>query len=402
MKITDVLTHLITAQWVDDPWFPQMLHSTALVEIRTDAKLTGLGEVTLGYFAPESVPPLVDFFKPVLLGRDPMELSHVTHDLYDEAVWWGRSGAGRSVIGGIEIALWDLKGKALEIPVYQLLGGMVRHQIPVYASGGATCWPMEENSRKVAFYAERGYRATKLSTHFYEMSPPSASLGQDRLTEVHLPFASSLEQMIRSFELLRQEFGSDMDFAIDGHQGGVPDPIPVSEAVQIADALAPFRLRFYEEPLAYTDVEGYSELRARSPIPIAGGESLSGLDQFHALLVARGLHMIQPDLGFVGGLQETVRIMHHAEAYNVATALHTGASVGPALAASWHLAAASRSVEWLEHVVAAHSVQNDLLIDGLTIKDGFAAVPQGPGLGVRLDGDLLQKYSFVPGSGERT
>jgi L-alanine-DL-glutamate epimerase-like enolase superfamily enzyme len=402
MKITDVLTHLITAQWVDDPWFPQLLHSTALVEIQTDAKLSGLGEVTLGYFTPESVPPLVDFFKPVLLGRDPMELSHVTHDMYDEAVWWGRSGAGRSVLGGIEIALWDLKGKALDTPVYQLLGGKVRDQIPLYASGGPTCWPMEENLRKVAFYAERGYRTTKLSTHFYEQTPPAATLPQGRVTEVQLPFASALEQMSCSFEMLRREFGSDMDYAIDGHQGGVPNPIPVSEAVQIADTLAPYRLRFYEEPLAYTDVEGYSELRVRSPVPIAGGESLSGLDQFHNLLVARGLDLIQPDLGFVGGLQETVRIMHHAEAYNVATAIHTGASVGPALAAAWHLAAASRSVEWLEHVVAAHSVQNDLLVDGLIVKDGFVAVPQGPGLGVRLNADLLQKYRFVSGSGERT
>lgn len=208
--------------------------------------------------------------------------------------------------------------------------------------------------------------------------------------------------MVRSFEMLRREFGSDMDFAIDGHQGGVPNPIPVSEAVQIADALAPFRLRFYEEPLAYTDLDGYSELRARSPIPIAGGESLSGLDQFHALLAAKGVHLVQPDLGFVGGIQETTRIMNHAEAYNVATAIHTGASVGPALAAAWHLAAAARSVEWLEHVVAANSVQNDLLVEGLTVKDGLVALPRGSGLGVRLDADLLKKYRFVPGSGERT
>ena len=402
MKITNVTTHLLTAQWVDDPWFPQLLHTTALVEIQTDAKLSGLGEITLGYFAPESVPALVEFFRPMLVGRDPQELTRLARDMFDEAVWWGRNGAGRSVIGGIEMALWDLLGKALNVPVYQLLGGKVRDRIPVYASGGATCWPKEENIRKVAFYAERGYRATKLSTNFYELPKPSASLHQGRLTEVSLPFASRLEQMVGCFELLRKEFGAGMDFAIDGHQGGVPNPIPATEAVQIADALAPFRLRFYEEPLAYTDVEGYAELRARSPIPIAGGESLSGLDQFHTFLAAKGFHIIQPDLGFVGGIQETMRIVHHAEAFNVGTAIHTGASVGPAFAAAWHLAAASHSVEWLENVVAARSVQDDLLADDFQVQDGAIGLPQSPGLGVRLSAELLQKYKFVPGSGERT
>ncbi|MEX0641097.1 MAG: mandelate racemase/muconate lactonizing enzyme family protein, partial [Pirellulales bacterium] len=357
MKITNVRTHLLTTQWVDDPWFPQMLHSTALVEIETDSKLSGLGEVTLGYFAPECVPSLVDFFRPALIGRDPLQLTRLARDLYDEAVWWARTGAGRSVIGGIEIALWDLQGKVLNVPVYQLLGGKVRDRIPVYASGGATSWPKEENLRKVGFYAEQGYRATKLSTNFYQLTPPSDSKNQGRLTEVGLPFAGRIEEMVSLFEQLRREFGMGMDFAIDGHQGGVPDPIPVSEAAQVADALAGFRLRFYEEPLSYTDVEGYAELRARSPIPIAGGESLCGLDQFHAFLAVKGLNIIQPDLGFVGGIQETQRIIHHAEGQGLSTAFHTGGSMGPSLAASWHMAAAFHSVEWLEHVVAARSIQ---------------------------------------------
>src|SRR5690606_7837919 len=102
-----------------------------------------------------------------------------------------------------------------------------------------------------------------------------------------------------------------------GHQGGDPNPIPVTEAIATAEALAPFRLRFYEEPLAYTNVDGYRQLCAKSPIPVAGGESLCGVDQFHALIAGQGVHMIQPDIAFVGGLQETIRIMHHAEAYNM-------------------------------------------------------------------------------------
>ena len=123
MKITNLVTHLLTTQWVDDPSFPQMLHSTAVIRLETDGGIDGLGEVTWGYFAPEAVPAMVDYFRPVLVGRDPMDLARLTRALGDDSVWWARSGAGRSVISGLELALWDLRGKALGVPVYQLLGG---------------------------------------------------------------------------------------------------------------------------------------------------------------------------------------------------------------------------------------------------------------------------------------
>lgn len=313
----------------------------------------------------------------------------------------GAVGAGRSVISGLELALWDLKGKALGLPVYQLLGGKARDRIPVYASGGPSLWPLEDMVRKVDFYAKRGYRATKLSTGFFKL-PPASATRQERIAPVAFPFAKKLEVLTSAFERLRREFGADMDLAIDGHQGGVPNPIPVSEAVATAEALAPFRLRFYEEPLAYTNLDGYCDLRARSPIPIAGGESLCGLDQFHSLISRGAVSIIQPDIGFVGGLQETVRVVHHAEAYNLSTAIHTGASMGPSLAASWHLAAAFHSVDWLEHVLAGSTIQNDLLLDSFKVHEGTVGLPTAPGLGVRLTADQIAKYRFVPSSGERT
>lgn len=401
MKITNVTTHLLTTHWVDDPSFPQMLHSTAILRVETDAGLEGLGEATWGYFAPDAVPAMVEYFKPVLVGRDPLALSEATRALTDDSVWWARSGAGRSVISGLELALWDLKGKALGVPVFQLLGGKVRERIPVYASGGPSLWPLDETVRKVAHYAALGYRAAKLSTGFYRL-PPRSAQHQARLEPIRFSFAEKLQVLHDSFTRLRAEVGRDMDLAVDGHQGGVPNPIPVAEAVGIADTLAPFRLRFYEEPLAYANLEGYAELRARSRIPIAGGESLCGLDQFHPLIAGRGVNLIQPDLGFVGGLQETVRIIHHAEAHHLGTAIHTGASMGPSLAASWHLAAASHSVEWLEHVLAARSIQRDIMLDDFGVRDGTVGLPTSPGLGVQLPAALLEKYRFVPRSGERT
>jgi L-alanine-DL-glutamate epimerase-like enolase superfamily enzyme len=126
------------------------------------------------------------------------------------------------------------------------------------------------------------------------------------------------------------------------------------------------------------------------------------LDGFHALIAPGAVHVVQPDLGWVGGLQESVRIVHHAEASGISTAIHTGASMGPSMAASWHLAAAMRSVTWLEQVLAGKSIQDDLMIDPFTLRDGMVGLPSSPGLGVRLTPELLEKYRFVPGSGERS
>ena len=402
MKITNVITHLLTTRWTDDPWFPNALHSTAVIRIETDSDIDGLGETTWGYFAPEAVPAMVEYFKPVLIGKDPMQITSLTRELVNDSIWWARSGAGCSVISGIELALWDLRGKALEQPVYELLGGSVRNGIPVYASGGPSVWPLDDLVGKVEHYTKLGYRATKLSTSFHHIPPASKLENQVRLDSVHFPFSEKLDKLVEGFTRLRKEFGSAMDLAIDGHQGGKPNPIPVSEAVATAEALAPFRLRFYEEPLSYTNIDGYCELRARSQIPIAGGESLCGLDQFHALIARGGVHMIQPDIGFVGGLQETIRIMHHAEASNLSTAIHTGASMGPSLSASWHLAAASYSVDWLEHVQAASTIQRDMMLDEFKVTDGEVGLPSSPGLGVQLTPELLDKYKFIPSSGERT
>jgi L-alanine-DL-glutamate epimerase-like enolase superfamily enzyme len=402
MKITKITCHLLSARWAGDPTFPPDVHATAFVQIDTDEGMTGLGEVTLGYFAPEAVVPLVNYFEPVLVGRDPLQITRLTRAMRSDAIWWAREGAGRSVVGGIEIALWDLAGKALNVPVYQLLGGAARDRVPVYASGGPSCWPPKENVGKVEFYRSLGHRAAKLSTNFYEWAAPAREDLPRRLEPVRLPHAAKLGRLRESFERLRDHFGDGMDLAIDGHEGGVPDPVGVEEAVEIAGALAEFRLAFYEEPLSYADVDGYRELRTRSRMPIAGGESLSGVEQFHPFIAGRGVHLVQPDVGYVGGIAETLNVFVHAAAHGIGGAVHTGGCVGPAMAASWHVAVACPSVRWLETVVAPRDVIADFLVDPMAIRDGSVGVPVAAGLGVRFDRDLLERYRFVPGSGERT
>ena len=285
MKITSITCHLLSGRWTGDPAFPHDVHATAFVEIDTDEGVSGLGEISLGYFAPEAVVSLVDYFKPVLIGRDPMQITRLARAMESDAVWWSRSGAGRSVIGGLEMALWDMAGKALGVPVYQLLGGAVRDTIPVYASGGPSCWPPEANVEKLEFYREPRLSCREAVDELLQFD--------GRRGIGFTPAAGTGTATTRSeAQTNRRKASSDCadisatnsTWRSTGTKGLSPNPIPVQEAIEIAQALAPYRLVFYEEPLPYTDVAGYCELRSRSRVPIAAGESLSGVDQFHPFI----------------------------------------------------------------------------------------------------------------------
>ncbi|MEX0643580.1 MAG: mandelate racemase/muconate lactonizing enzyme family protein [Pirellulales bacterium] len=402
MKINNVVPYLLTTQLTDDPWFPNMLFSTAIVRVETVTGLDGLGEITQVCCCGKVVPPLVVYYKKTLLGKNALEITRLSQDMLDESVWWAHAGAACSVITGIEMSLWDLKGKALGVPAYQLLGGPMRESVPAYASGGPALWTFDETLRKVAHYAEIGYHATKLSPDFCIMWPASSTEAVNRVKWVKFSHARSIDEIVRGFGRLREEFGGDMDLMIDGHQGVETQPIPATEALEIADALAPFRLRFYEEPLAFTDLDGYRYLRERSRISIAAGENFNGSNRFHHWLSSGAVHLVQPDVRVVGGIHEAVSVIRHTQAFRVTTAIHTGASMGPSFAASWHIAVACPSVHWLERVPAAQSIQDDLLVDQFVIENGQVELPSSPELGVHLTEEHLRKYRFVPGAGERT
>jgi L-alanine-DL-glutamate epimerase-like enolase superfamily enzyme len=402
MRIMSVEAILFTNRWSDDPTFPDVPHGGAFVRVRTDEGLEGVGEPLLGYFIPEAVPPLVDFFRPVLLGRDPANIRELWREMYASAVFWGRSGAGLSVIGGLEMALWDLQARSLGVPVYDLFGGAARQRVPVYASGGPSVWPPERTVEKVQFYQEHGYRAAKVSTGYYLQEDTPQAEGQRRLTEKHISLADIPRTEADKLARLRMAVGSDFDLAIDGHQGGVADPLPANTAFQICAAIEDAGLLLYEEPLAYDDIPGYAALRRKTRVPIAGGESVSGVDGFERFLEADALDIVQPDLGWVGGLLVTQSIITRAAARGLRTAIHTGGSVGPGLAASLHLAVANPSVMVLERVVASSSVQALFFQEVPQLEDGYLVPPRLPGLGIELRDDVLRAHPYQPGSGERT
>jgi len=401
MKINQVRTYLLSDSWAstDPGWKGGDAKSTALVKVDTEEGVSGLGEIILGYFAPEVVPALVDYYAPLLIGENPMNTDPLWRKLHFSSKWWGRNGAALSVISGIDIALWDLKGKALGVPVYQLLGGLARDRILAYASVGGAPWPPERMLEKARRYISAGYRAIKIGQFyatqvFYDsqrgssMKPPPTALYADQEAE--------------KFGLLRRELGNEIDLMMHNHMGsGRTRPMSLDQAVRVARAVEPYGLLFIEEPLPYEDIHGYAELRRRTSVPVAGGEMLSGTHEFEAFLSANALGIIQPDVSFVGGITTTWKIMTLAESRHVPIALHLGGSFGPAFAAGLHLSLACPHALVLEQVPAAVRAQSTICKWPLDLIEGAFLAPSEPGLGVELNDEIVHRFPFVPGTGER-
>lgn len=399
MRITDVRTHLMTARWAGDPYFPVQLHTTALIEVLTDTELKGVGESMLAYFIPEAAAPIVNFYKPLLIGKDPEHIKGIMEELYVASVYWGRTGAGMSVLSGIDIALWDLKAKAADVPLYKLLGGLAQDSLKVYCSGGPALWPIEENVAKCKYYVEQGYRAVKFATGYYvNEGPPEMPQGWRVLPT---PAARLGPQEGEKCAAVREALGPEIDVILDGHQGGISKPFSCSDVLKICEHVAPYGLLFFEEPLPYTDPAGYAELRRQGKVPIGGGESLSGIFEFREFFDRQSLNVVQPEVTYGGGVSTCVEISSDAGARNLRMAMHCGGTAGPGLSASAHISFASPYAIILEHLMHSAGVQQDLLLEPFKIRDGKIAPPTAPGIGVvEITESLLTKYPYIPGTGE--
>lgn len=284
MGIADVSVVLLTGPCTEDPWLLpfKRLRSAAFVEVRSDDGVVGVGETYAGYFFPESVPLIVDYLRPILVADDDavreLDVPTLTARMRTCCAYWGRVGLGSAVIAGIEAALWDLKGKLAGVPVYQLLagpGGARRDTLPTYATGGPSPWPQDQLLAKVEYYLGLGFHAFKVASGYLDArtrTSVEAAPGPEAAAQVE----------VEKVAAIRQEFGPDVAILLDGHMGHREGASrwDLRTAATVLDALAPFDVHFFEEPLAYGDVAGYAHLAANSPVPVAGGEQLSTFAEF--------------------------------------------------------------------------------------------------------------------------
>ena len=362
MRIAEVRPLVLGTDW----------RNLVFVVVRTDEGVEGVGEVRminqtdalLGYLA-EAVPNHV-------LGADPFAIESLV-----QRMWRGEyaraGGIAMSALAVIEIACWDIVGKALDQPVYRLLGGPVHERIKAYANGWYTVERTPEEFHEAARrVVERGYAALKLDpfgSATVELEP------RERLRSVAL------------VEAVRDAIGPEAELLIEMHGRFTP-----AGALAISRELEPFRPSWIEEPVPPENLRALARVTARSNVPVATGERIHTRPEFRELFELQAADIAQPDPTMCGGIAETRKIAAWAEAYSVLVAPH---NVGGAVstAAALHVAACTPNFKIQEHFNDfAEAYVKDTAPGNPEVVDGFFGLPDGPGLGVELDRAALRRY----------
>lgn len=398
MKITDVRTILLTGPSTNDPylWAARKRRSAAFVEVHTDAGLVGVGETYAGYFCPELIPRIVEYFTPILLGKDPGNIAQLWREMYACENFWCRGGVGLIALTGIEAALWDLKGKAYNLPVYELLGGRKHDRIFAYASGGPANYPLDKLFQKMDLYLSLGFLSVKLGAgEFYEEDG-----GGYYRTSLVPHIAAEIEA--QKLENIKKRFGDDVAICLDGHMnnpGGGIDSWPLDTAKAVLKALERYNLFFFEEPLHYNLANEYAELCRGTSVTVAGGECLAGAHEWKLYVEKDCFDMGQPDAAFVGGLGEFMKIAALLASRGRRIATHSW-SAGAGFMQNIHAAFAAENTAILEIAPAYGPLHSEIIGESFRFRDGYVYPPEKPGLGIELSEKIKEQYPFIPGSGE--
>jgi D-galactarolactone cycloisomerase len=368
VKITDVKTIRLRATI---PAEGQVLsrsgvrntRSTTLVQVETDDGVSGIGSCSGNGELIEII--IEKVLKPLLVGMDPTAIE----DIWDRAYMrgghkeFGTRGIGIVALSGVDIALWDILGKVRGLPIYQLLGGKCRDQVPVYATA---LYPEEPSrvARRARGFADQGFHGVKIKVGF------------------------DLDQDIRIVRAVRQELGKDFIIMTDANQG-----YSVDVALKASDAFAECGAFWLEEPLFVEDIEGHAILREKGKTPIAVGENLHTRYAFENFIVRQAVDFIQPDVARAGGISEIKKITALAAKHKVPVSFHTWGD-GVALAASVHLSAALRDCIVMELDYTYNPLREELLREPFKVQEGYLIPPEKPGLGIELSQDALRKFAF--------
>jgi galactonate dehydratase len=364
MKITRMTTYRVAPRWM-------------FLKVETDEGITGWGEPVIEGRA-RTVEAAVLEFAQDLIGKDPTRINDLWQTMYRSNFY--RGGAIlMSAIAGIDQALWDIKGKALGVPVYELLGGKVRDRMKVYSwVGGDRPSEVVEHMLQLM---EGGFDTFKLN-------------GTEEMAMLDTPRA--VDAAVRKVAEVHAALGTTVSFGLDFH-GRVSAPM----AKVLLRELEPFRPLFVEEPVLAEHAEYYPRLAASTPIPLAAGERMYSRFEFKRVLEAGGIAILQPDLSHAGGITECHKIAAMAEAYDVALAPHC--PLGPvALAACLQIDFVAHNAVLQEQSMGIHYNRGAELLDYVINKDDFRieggtiGAPPKPGLGVEVDEERVISASRNP------
>lgn len=338
-----------------------------LIAVRTDGGLTGWGSV---FTNDALVQAALSVLAPLYEGENALEPERVSEKLHTNTFWLGRGGTLTHTISGIDIALWDILGKATHQPVGRLLGGRYRNSVRPYAS--LLMRAPEQLSPQLHRIREQGFRAFKIGWG---------------------PFGRESKQLDEAIvRASRQAVGPDALLMVDAGASDAFWPQDYKWAVRTAEMLREYDVYWFEEPLAPDNLSDYVQLRRQSRVPIAGGEVLTRRQSFGPWLQGGAFDIVQPDVTKVGGISEERRIGWMAEENGVRFIPH-GWNTAMGLAADLQLASAFKNTNLVEYLTGSpfidEIVENPWQLDS----EGYLNIPDGPGLGLMLNLDAVEKYT---------
>jgi galactonate dehydratase len=361
MIITDVIVYTVKPRWI-------------FVKIVTDEGIDGWGEMVSGTKTETVVAGAKEMAKR-LIGRNPLEIETLWQELY--RVFFRGGPINMTIISGLEIALWDIKGKYYQAPIYDLMGGAARERIKVYSwIGGDRPSDVVKDAKD---RVDRGFDSVKMNA----------------TEELHyIDNFKKIDEVVARVAALREAFGNDLNIGVDFH-GRVHKPM----AKVLAKELEPYRPMFLEEVVLCENQEAFKEVAEHVVTPLATGERLYTRWGFKDILKSGYIDIIQPDVALAGGIMETRKIIAMAEAYDIAAAPH--APYGPiALAATLQIDSCSPNVFIQEQSLGIHYNKGFDLLDFVENKeifqyqDGFIGLPDKPGLGLIIDEEKVKEVSM--------
>lgn len=332
---------------------------TLFVHIKTDEGFEGLG---IGEGSPGVRQVVEDGLKDLLIGQDPFDIERLWDKMFWRVRGYGRKGVAFLAISAVDIGLWDLKAKALGVPLYKLLGPYT-DAVPVYGSGGWTHLPQDELVSEMTAFVERGFTRVKMK------------VGKD--------FGKAEREDIERVAAVRQAVGNDIALYVDANNGYY-----TNQAIYMAQQFEQYQIGWFEEPVLADDIDGLREVRQRTTIDVATGEHEYTKFGFKQLIAGGGADIVQPDVGRVGGVTEWMKVAHLAHSFNLPVAPHAAQLV------HLHLACATPNLKVVEYLDVVEDGDGAWYTEFPQPKDGmWSPYLDRPGLGLELDPYAVEKYA---------
>ncbi|MDY6315577.1 MAG: galactonate dehydratase [Clostridia bacterium] len=364
MKVTDIKTFTVDCfrtNWV-------------FVKVYTDEGISGVGEATLEY-KEKALIGAIEHIKEYLTGKNPLEIEKHWHTIYRDAYWRG-GPVLMSALSAVDTALWDILGKSLNVPVYQLLGGRANDKVRIYVNGWfAGAKTPQEFAEKAKTAVKRGVTAMKW----------------DPFGKAYLEISNKdLNTALECVGAVCEAVGNDIDLLIEGH-----GRFNISTGIKIAKELEQFKPMWFEEPVPPDNLDALKAVRDKSPVAISAGERLYTRWDYIPMFETHAADFIQPDISHAGGISELKKIASQAECKYIGFAPHNPS--GPvANAATLQLAACCPNFSILEIMYSDVEWRKDVTDESLVYKDGYISIPDRPGLGIEINEEECLKHPYSP------